>query len=457
MAVWNTIYLSSLENFKDFSSEYYRKDYIQKSELIRRIGTVKVGKIAYITDGEHGSPCWSDTSGIKYITAEYIKENYIEQGQFRQITEEQDRRNIRARLQSGDILIYSVGAYAGLAAVAEPHLFPANIPRSVAIIRINKKNELKSEYVATFLNSIFGKFQTLRLRAGNSQPVLALDKIKQLEIPIIEEKYQKEIQNYYQQAYKARILSQSLYHQAEELLARELQLDQLQLPNKKWYSTQYGEVLNGLRSDAEFYNPKLAQYYEHFSHVGLDLKCICDFVKVKKFSNPTYAEEGLPIITQRHLSVISPENYGDFPIADTNWCNKNTEAVLKKEDLLFYSVGAYLGKTNIWLNEDNAVFASFITLMRCKDVIDSCYLMMLLNSPFGILQSKVFQSGTSQPYIYPKDIKRFLVPNITRERKVALYDLIHKIHSAMNHSKQLLTQAKHRVEELIEQEANKYK
>ena len=29
---------------------------------------------------ENGSPCWSTDSGIKYITAEFIKENFISNG-----------------------------------------------------------------------------------------------------------------------------------------------------------------------------------------------------------------------------------------------------------------------------------------------------------------------------------------------------------------------------------------
>ena len=46
MAEWTTIKLSSLENFKDFSAEYYKNDYLQKANKIRKIGTERTGKIA---------------------------------------------------------------------------------------------------------------------------------------------------------------------------------------------------------------------------------------------------------------------------------------------------------------------------------------------------------------------------------------------------------------------------
>ena len=457
MAVWNTINLSSLENFKDFSSEYYQKDHIQKSELIRRIGTVKVGKIAYITDGEHGSPCWSDTSGIKYITAEFIKENYIEQGQFRQISEEQDRRNIRARLQSGDILIYSVGAYAGLAAVAEPHLFPANIPRSVAIIRINKKNELKSEYVATFLNSIFGKFQTLRLRAGNSQPVLALDKIKQLEIPIIEEKYQKEIQNYYQQAYKARILSQSLYHQAEELLAKELQLDQLKLSNKKWYTTRYCEVVGNGRCDGEYYQPKYKQLMEHLSKFKCKaLGSLCDFNKGFEIGSSSYKDHGklfmrVSNISENGIHLGNSDKYlSDFDF------HRLKLFQIEKGDVLCTKDGT-IAMCYVIDEEIEGIFSSGIVKLSLNEEIPTEYLAIVINSVFGKMQANRDCSGALITHWKIGEMKKIQIPIIASTSMNTIADYVIQSKAAKRQSKQLLAQAKHRVEELIEQEANKYK
>lgn len=74
---------------------------------------------------------------------------------------------------------------------------------------------------------------------------------------------------------------------------------------------------------------------------------------------------------------------------------------------------------------------------------------------YGMLQSKVFQSGTSQQYIYPKDIRQFLIPIISFKIKEKLYTLITKSHEAKRESQQLLEQAKTRVEQLIEKVSGK--
>lgn len=62
MAVWSEITLSSIENFKDFSPEYYKPLYLDLSKKIREFNVSKIGSVAYVTDGEHGSPQWDKNS-----------------------------------------------------------------------------------------------------------------------------------------------------------------------------------------------------------------------------------------------------------------------------------------------------------------------------------------------------------------------------------------------------------
>lgn len=457
MAIWNTIELSTLENFKDFSSEFYKKDYIQKSDTIRKIGTVKVNRIAFITDGEHGSPCWSETSGIKYITAEFIKENYIEQGVFKQITEEQDRKNMRARLQQGDILVYSVGAYAGLAAVAEPHLFPANIPRSVAIIRLNKNCGLNSEYVATFLNSTFGKFQTLRLRAGNSQPVLALDKIKQLEIPIIDDRYQKELQSFYQQAYQARLFAQSLYHQAETLLAQELQLDKLKLSNKKWYSANYCEVVSEKRMNAEFFSPDVYTILEQdFLKEGTTISDVYEIIR--GCTPKRYYQSGIPVVKTKNIRT---PNVDKKRISD--YANPKESLTLTKEnDLILAAMGVgSLGRISyVTYNDTNCAIDGTLRILRKKDLsLNDMEIPTMLFLSTEIGQRLIYRgiSGSTGIISLPDDyLVRIPIPVFEESVRRKVTELVLNSIKAKNHSEQLLAQAKHRVEELIEQEANKH-
>ncbi|HJS00450.1 MAG TPA: hypothetical protein VJ780_05910, partial [Flavobacterium sp.] len=252
--------MNQLENFKDLSSEYYLSEYILKSKKIRTKRIEKISDISYVTDGEHGTPDYDNSTNIKYITAENIRPNYILDTDFKTISIEQDRKNARAHLLENDVLVYSVGAYAGFSAKAEKHLFPANIPRSVAIIRPNEL--VNSEYLSVFINSKYGYFQTQRFRAGNSQPVLALEKIKQFEIVILSNYFQTKISEIYNASYQLRLLSKTNYSKAETLLLQEIGLDEkitglnsveVTNTNVKKFKESFG--VTG-RLDAEYYHPK---------------------------------------------------------------------------------------------------------------------------------------------------------------------------------------------------------
>ncbi len=61
------------------------------------------------------------------------------------------------------------------------------------------------------MNSKYGYYQTQRFRAGNSQPMLALEKIKQFRIPKLSISFQNEILKKYNLAYVIRLNSKTLY------------------------------------------------------------------------------------------------------------------------------------------------------------------------------------------------------------------------------------------------------
>ncbi len=316
-------------------------------------------------------------------------------------------------------------------------------------------NIIRPEFIAIYLNTKFGIGQ-IRRRAMPSinQANVSAAELRQILIPLFPLAIQDAVSDLVNKSFKLKQHSQSLYTQAQELLEGELGLDKLQFDKPLSYEARLSDVVGKLRGDAEFHNPMLKEYYGYLSRKH-DLVKITEYAKVIKFGNPTYSGKGIPIITQKHLQDITPAGYGNDLLADDAWVHKYPSAILKINDLLFYSVGAYLGKTNIWLNKDKAVHASFITMLRCPVEFDSGYLMVLLNSKYGLLQSKVFQSGTSQQYIYPKDIRKFLVPKVAKQLRVELYNLITNSQKVKIESQILLEQAKRRVEELIEEAVKK--
>ena len=457
MAAINIISVSETQTEGRYDAEFFHPKYNHLDSVLESIESDKLNILSnFIKKGIFDiSPKKYRESGVPLIRTTQIKTPITNKDNLIFIEEQEHIKNhSKTELTAGDIVFTKIGAGIGDVAILSKEFDIYNFSQNVAGISI-RKEKIDPYYLLAFLISENGKEQILRFMMPSGQGKLELKDIK--KIKIFRNYFEKEIAQLIKNSESLIIQSQTLYTQATQLIEQELGLDKISFEKPRSYTTRFSEVINGKRADGEFYNPELRSYYNHFSNVvKMELKPLTQFTKVLKFSNPDYANVGIPIITQKHLTNISPEGYSGFPIASEEWVNKNPTAVVRENDLLFYSVGAYLGKTNIWFNDDKAVHASFITMLRSDSKYDAGYLMVLLNSKFGILQSKVFQSGSSQPYIYPKDIRQFLVPEVNESLKKELYELIRSSYDAKIESQRLLEQAKTRVEELIEQsiEAN---
>ena len=131
---------SQLEGALRIDPEYYQPEYLNKEKKLRLISTNELDEIASITDGEHGSPIWDENSGIKYFSAQHVKDGFIDGLDTKTISTIIDKRNVRSRLAEGDILLSTVGTI-GNAGIVTKDLLPANIDRHVARITL-KKNTL---------------------------------------------------------------------------------------------------------------------------------------------------------------------------------------------------------------------------------------------------------------------------------------------------------------------------
>lgn len=452
-----------LENFSDLSSEYYSSNYILKSNQIRRKKIEKLANISFITDGEHGTPDYDDTTNIKYITAENIRPNYILDNNFRTISAEQDKRNSRAHLLENDVLVYSVGAYAGYFAKAERHLFPANIPRSVAIVRPNRL--ISPEYLSVFMNSKFGYFQTQRFRAGNSQPVLALEKIKQFEIVILGDTFQNKISEIYNESYRLRLLSKTIYSNAENILLKEIDLDKNIFDLSAEDSVFYlDEVVNtnvksfkesfkvSGRLDAEYYQKK----YDILEAKIRSQKFVqINNIKVENFRGlqPIYFEDGgLDIINSKHILEKSID-YDGLEKTDISYWYSQERARVFKGDILTYTTGANIGRTQVYSSDKKALGSNHVNILRVKNE-NPLYIGFVMNSIVGRMQTEKLSAGSAQAELYPKDVDNFLIPIIEKEKQTEIIKLLEESSSLKKKSEHLLKVAEKAVEVAIEEDEN---
>lgn len=429
---------------------------MKKSEKLRKFRVHEISQIAYVTDGEHGSPDWDETTSIKYITAEFIKPNYILDGDYKTISEKQHKNNSRAALREKDILVYSVGAYAGYSAMAEPHLFPANIPRSVAIIRLNKNVEILPEFLTVFLNSSYGIFQSARLRAGNSQPVLALEKINQLFVPTLSDTFQLAIQKLYGEAYNKRQESKRLYAETEGLLFDELGLRDWQPTEENTAVKSFKEsFLTSGRLDAEYYQPKYDELEEAIQNCKYEKQVLGNLIEPIKNGAEfrDFVETGIPYIRVGDVknAKINLPNAKKVSPSDKTYTK---DVSLKVGDILFTRKGSFGNSAVVAEKDIEAIISSEIMLLRLKvqfkTTILPQYLSLFLNSKFGFLQVERRVHGVAFYSIAQPDLAevQIIIPPIQIQTNI-----VEKIIDSLvieQESKRLLEVAKRGVEMAIE-------
>lgn len=92
--------------------------------------------------------------------------------------------------------------------------------------------------------------------------------------------------------------------------------------------------------------------------------------------------------------------------------SRNAKAVLRFGDVLLNSTGrGTLGRATCWRSTDPAVADNHVTILRPNpQVCLPVYLALFLNSPAGVAQSEMFQTGSSgQLELSPSCVERLIV------------------------------------------------
>lgn len=126
---------SEIEGATRLEAEYYQPTYLSLIKSLKRISTVKLDSIAFVTDGIHASIDYDNKSKIRCLSAQSVKDNTFDLSANTFISEKQHTINLRTSLKMGDVILSSVGTI-GNCAVVTKDILRANADRHVAIIRL---------------------------------------------------------------------------------------------------------------------------------------------------------------------------------------------------------------------------------------------------------------------------------------------------------------------------------
>ena len=436
----SAIKFSQIEDRID--AEYYKPEYLDLETKLTK--SADLGN--FLTKLETGNwvnkHCFSNGS-IPYIKVEQVKDVFLEDGE--------DKLNIECfkifnnpLLDKGDILLSRVGTV-GIASI---FLSDTKSTFSDNVIRLKVKN-LNPFYLVIFLNSKFGRSQIERLTKQAVQGVINYQSIKSIKIPALSQSFQQRIEKMVKEAQEKRKLADEKYKEAEEILNKELGLEDLDLSTQKTFEAKFSETED--RFDPEYYQSKYKKIISKLK--TQNSKPLGEIVKIRKgieVGHESYTTEGVPFIR------VQDYNEKEISISgSTNFIRPYLYAELKKNHKpdtgeIIYSKDGTVGRAFV-VPEDSREFivSGGILILTPRD-IDNYYLALVLNSEIVRSQAVRKSIGAIIQHLSIDEVKKLQIPILPQSTQQKISSLIQKSFKFRKESKELINKAKREVEEMIE-------
>ncbi len=453
--VYSIINKSKLEGAYRLDAEYYQPEYLEIERKLNSIHTKPLDEISesVISFGAYSLTNYIEwqESGVPYLNVENIRNGYIEFDGVKFISEKVDEILNKSRVKEGQVIITMAGT---IGEVAVAHKIPKKVNSNQATAKITLKKDFSPYYLAAFLNSYYGREQTDREIVSSVQPNIFLGQIKNFKVPLMSTQKQREIEEFYKKYLDELEFSKSFYHQAENLLLEELGLNDFQIEDNLSFVVNLSEVKEANRIDAEYFQPKYEKLVARLK--AQNAKQLGELVSMKKGVEPgseAYEKEGKLFIRVSSLSkfridqtdqkYLSEDLYQKLKI---NYEPKVGEILLTKD--------ATPGIAYVLKEPVEGIISGGIVRLKGKPDIDPEYLALCINSIIGKMQAERDAGGSVIMHWKPEQIRNILIPILPRGTQQKIAELVRKSHEARKRSKELLEEAKRKVENHVERGRN---
>jgi restriction endonuclease S subunit len=444
---------SQLEGAKRMDAEYYQPEYL---DIEKKLSSVKTQTIDEISESVMNFGAYSlcnyiewQNSGVPYLNVQDIKDGYIDFDNTKFIDEKVNEILKKSKVKEGQVILTMAGTIGNIAVA---HKIPKKVNSNQATAKITLKNGTSPYFLAAFLNCYYGKNQIIREIVSSVQPNIFLFQIKNFKVPTASENKQKEIEDIYKQGLNERENSKNFYSQAENLLLEELGLKNFESEDNLSSVVNLSEIKSAKRMDAEYFQLKYERLVENIKKQKLKTfeNLVEKYSTGFPFKSENYQDQGVPLIRINNIKK------GFMDLSDTAYLSEK-DYLLSPKDIansgdVVLSMSGTIGMAAII--PDDIIKCSInqrILRITLKD-IDKNYLVLLLNSVIGSYQLERIGTGGVQTNINYKDIKNILIPILPKPTQQKIADLVQKSHKSRKKAKELLEDAKQKVEKLIEGE-----
>jgi restriction endonuclease S subunit len=359
------------------------------------------------------------------------------------------------KLEINDILFNRVNAEefvgrTGIFKLRGDYVFASYLIR----LRVKPNSEILPDYLNIFLNTKFGKKQIRRFaRRAVNQANINAEELKNFRVAIIPLEIQEQIRQLSNEAWSHIELSKSLYTNAEKLLLEELGLVNFRLRYELSYTANLSKAFEAHRIDAEHFQPA----YDEVIRRILDFENgHTQLLSYAENINPDFDPTKYPDKTFSYVELADIDT--SIGVINSTSEIKGEQApsrarrILRKDDVIVSSVEGSLEKVALVSKEYEGSLAStgFFQL-RPRKILPEV-LLVLSKSTVLQIQLKKACAGTILTAVPNESLKKTLIPILPNEFQQKIASLVRQSHEARRKAKELLDEAKRKVEKAIEKE-----
>ena len=205
----------------------------------------------------------------------------------------------------------------------------------------------------------------------------------------------------------------------------------------------YQKIIDGAKMVVDNYKPTISIKPEW------EMVELGDVCKPEYGYTETAKEKG----NARYIRITDIGIDGKLKSTDMKYVetNKDTlKSIVKKDDILVARTGATYGKTMIFNEEYQAVFASFLIRLNFnKEKIFPKYYWVFAQSQDYISQAERLMTGGGQPQFNGNAIIKILIPVPSIEEQKSIVEKIENEMTLVEHSKQLISIFEHKIRDKI--------
>lgn len=446
--VYSVIQKSQLEGSHRIDAEYYQPEYLELDRKIKKFNNYLLGDLISSFASGKNLPQIDDkrTGKTFFIRTQNVRQILIDKEGMSFIDTSIQKYPL---LNEGDILAVRVGEGVGNTAIVTPEFTGHSYSDNVIKFELKKLNPY---FIIIFLNSKAGFDYLERVSKGSARSLISSENIYSIRVPDLGEEVNAVCRKAILCAAKEIKESGLVYFQAEDLFLQELGLKDFKAEEDLSCIVNFSDAKATKRIDAEYFQPKYERLIENIRRCNL--KSLGDLASMKKGFEPgsdEYHDNGKLFLRVSSISKNGLIDKDQKYISDELYSKLKTNFEPKKGEILL-TKDATPGIAYVLKESIEGIIASGIMRLKIKEDVDAEYIALCINSIVNQMQIERDSGGSIIIHWKPEQIKNLQIPILPKSAQQKIADLVRKSHESRKKAKELLEEAKQKVEKIISEE-----